>query len=296
MRKSTIRIFKMHGWRVDHAIHNYVYFVFYSWYVKVFLAAGRFLVGHFGNSRWCAAAFKQVYENYHAKVLTFNDAQKIVKLDHDVIISPSQAKRIIPFGTANQIIFNEPTYIAVMDCPCRLSRDKYCQPVNVCMAIGRTTAEFWLDHCAKYNVRRINQSEALEILEKSHEAGRIITAWLKTETGGRTGVVCSCCSCCCGGLEGMRLARRLPENKIVTNIVASGYSVIIDPALCAGCGVCGSVCAFSAVSRDHDGKSAFVKEMCHGCGVCVDKCPQTARKLILDPDRGEPLDVSLAAV
>jgi len=34
----------MHGWRVDRAAHNWLYFVFYDLYVRVFLRAGN-LVG-----------------------------------------------------------------------------------------------------------------------------------------------------------------------------------------------------------------------------------------------------------
>jgi hypothetical protein len=40
----------------------------------------------------------------------------------------------------------------------------------------------------------------------ARERGCITTAWFKVATGGRTGVICSCCSCCCVGIEGMRIA------------------------------------------------------------------------------------------
>jgi len=44
LKESTREVFKMHGWRVDRAAHNWLYFVFYDLYVRVFLRAGN-LVG-----------------------------------------------------------------------------------------------------------------------------------------------------------------------------------------------------------------------------------------------------------
>ncbi len=36
MKKSTRNIVKMHGWRLDRAIHNYIYFAYYHLYVSLF--------------------------------------------------------------------------------------------------------------------------------------------------------------------------------------------------------------------------------------------------------------------
>ena len=260
-------------------------------YVRTFLASGRFLVKHFGSSKLITSAFNGVYENYHAKVLTFNDAKKILTLNRDIIMTPEVAKRIIPFSAANKIIFKEPEYIAVMDCPCRLSRKNHCEPVNVCMAVGRTTAQFWLEHCSKYHVRKVSQQEALDLLRQSVKLNRIIAAWFKTETGGRTGVICSCCSCCCGGLEGMRLSRKLPGTEKLINVAPSGYSVEINPALCKSCGSCIKTCAFDAQKPDDKGGPIYDVKACFGCGVCVAKCPFGARRLVTDKSKGIPLDV-----
>ena len=281
----------MHGWRVDNAIHNYIYFVFYRQYVTAFLAAGRLLANRFGASRPVSLAFRNVYANYHAKVLTFNDARKILTLDHDLSMDADSAKKIIPFSAANQIIFSQPDFIAVMDCPCRLSRKHHCEPVNVCMAVGRTTAEFWLEHCAQWHVRKISQAEALELLQQSVRLNRIIAAWLKTETGGRTGVICSCCSCCCGGIEGMKLARKLKSKEKLTNIASSGYSVLIDREACISCGACARVCAFDACQPVEGGSPLYDVEACLGCGVCIATCPSGARTLARDESKGVPLDV-----
>ncbi|MCX6005793.1 MAG: 4Fe-4S binding protein, partial [Chloroflexi bacterium] len=155
------------------------------------------------------------------------------------------------------------------------------------------TAEFWLEHCAQYHVRKITQGEALELQQGSVSLNRIISAWLKTETGGRTGVICSCCSCCCGGIEGMKLARKLNSKDKVTNIVSSGYSVRIDRETCVSCGTCVKVCAFDACKPVEGGSPLYDVETCLGCGVCTAKCPSGARTLVRDESKGLPLDVDL---
>jgi len=141
-------------------------------------------------------------------------------------------------------------------------------------------------------VRKFTQAEALELLQESVRLNRIIAAWLKTETGGRTGVICSCCSCCCGGIEGMKLARKLKSKEKLTNIVSSGYSVLIDREACLSCGACARVCAFDACQPVEVGSPIYDVEACLGCGVCIATCPSGARTLARDEAKGLPLDVS----
>lgn len=58
LKKSTKNVIRMHGSRIDRAIHNYLYFTRYDTYVKYFLKAGRLVIGYFGNLRLAALAFK----------------------------------------------------------------------------------------------------------------------------------------------------------------------------------------------------------------------------------------------
>ena len=217
MKESTRNVFKMHGWRVDRAVHNYIYFVFYDIYVILFLFAGRLLERFFSNVRLATKAFGMVFERYHAKVITIDEATKILTLKEDVILGPDKTERIIPYQYANKIILKEPEYIAVMDCPCRKSRgEDGCRPLDVCMAVGRTTAQFWLEHGQKFNARKISQEEAIQRLKEARDRGNITTSFFKVATGGRTGVICSCCTCCCGALEGERIAKKLKGGKRIS--------------------------------------------------------------------------------
>lgn len=291
MKESTRRIIKMHGWRIDRAVHNYIYFVYYRLYVKLFLKAGRWAAKTLGGLKIASRTFGMVFERYHAKVITINEAGKLLSLKSDLALGPDYTKKVIPYKYANKIILEEPEFIAVMDCPCRLSREKHCEPVNVCIAVGRTTASFWLEHCAHNNARKITQKEALEIIKKGRERGEITTAWFKVATGGRTGVICSCCSCCCGGLEANRIVKQLKYGSGLTITAPSGYVVQTDYDKCDACGKCIEVCGFSALSKGDNGKPRYDVSLCMGCGLCAEKCPSQAKQMVLNPEKGYPLDV-----
>lgn len=290
LKKSTKKIMGTHGWRLDRALHNYLYFNYYDRYVVLFLALGRWVAKRLYRLRVGARLFRGVFERYHAKVITLEDATRLLSLKEDVRIDQARSERVIPYKYANRIILSEPDHIAVMDCPCRSARSSPCLPVDVCLAVGRPTVDFWLEHGRKYNVRKITQDEALQIIRESHARGEITTAWFKVATGGRTGVICSCCTCCCGALEGMRLAQKLEGARGITNISSSGYVVEVDERACTACGTCAGICFFDAVGM-RESCSTQDNALCVGCGLCVEHCLQNARRLVRDSRLPEPLDI-----
>ena len=62
------------------------------------------------------------------------------------------------------------------------------------------------------------------------------------------------------------------------SIRTSGTTAEVVPALCSGCGVCVSVCPFSAPSfipetdRFFPGRANIESVLCKGCGLCVASC------------------------
>ncbi len=290
MKASTRNIVRIHGWRLDRAAHNYVYFAYYHVYVYVLITSSRVLV-RTGLKRILRHALGFVFERYHSKVLSADDARKIVTLNEDVLFGPDESKRIIPFDHANKIILKEPAFIAVMDCPCRLARGKPCQAPSVCMAVGRTYAEFWLEHCEKYHARKVEHAEALAIIEDARRRGCITTAWFKVATGGMTGIICSCCSCCCVGMVGLHLGEML--DKRLSNIVPSGYSAVLDRDKCILCGQCADVCMFKSITFDQGDSLIYDSTSCMGCGLCVEVCQQRALSLARDETKGDPLDIDV---
>ena len=53
----------------------------------------------------------------------------------------------------------------------------------------------------------------------------------------------------------------------------------VDEVKCIGCGLCESLCAYSAIrvgETDHGDKAETIAASCKGCGVCSASCPQKA--------------------
>ena len=48
----------------------------------------------------------------------------------------------------------------------------------------------------------------------------------------------------------------------------------VNPVKCAGCGKCGEICMFNAITMQN--KKAVVNEKCDGCGLCWSYCPARA--------------------
>jgi Pyruvate/2-oxoacid:ferredoxin oxidoreductase delta subunit len=293
MKESTKNIFKLHGWRIDRTFHNWLYFSQYDPYVKTFLTLGDILIKVAGKLRVTGMSFEAVYNRYHAKILTPNETRKILSLDHN--IDYGQCEKIIPYPYANKVIIEEPEWIAAMDCPCRMGRgDDGCDYSETCIAVGKVFAELWMDHGTRFHPRRLSQQEALDIIAKKRDEGCITAAWFKVATGGRTGVICNCCDCCCGGLQGMRVVRTVKGGEKLSNYSPSGYKVDHDVEKCDTCGKCADACIFDAIKSDEHGRPVYNVDACFGCGLCVEKCPQEARSYNKDfSEEIFPLDIDL---
>jgi heterodisulfide reductase subunit A len=61
-------------------------------------------------------------------------------------------------------------------------------------------------------------------------------------------------------------------------IRTSGNTAKVDPMACSGCGVCVSVCPYSAPSlipetdKRFPGRAQIESVLCKGCGLCVASC------------------------
>lgn len=66
-----------------------------------------------------------------------------------------------------------------------------------------------------------------------------------------------------------------PHNTVREDFV-SGNLARIDPAACAGCGVCERHCRFDAISQLPDGTRHIDPHLCEGCKTCVVLCPHQA--------------------
>ncbi len=288
MKKSTIKVILKHGWRVDRALHNYIYFVFYQPYIKVAV----FFIDLLEKLTWftpLVPAIQALYNRFHAKFISFEDVKKILSLNEDLVADTEKNRRIIPFKYAHKIIFKDPEHIAVMDCPCKKTIPPYIS-ANCCIAVGRDLSTFWTDHCKKYNARKITQSEALEMVKNYRKSGHVTQAFFKVATGGVTGVICNCRPESCISLKASKITKNFATGLVQS--VSSGYSVKHQPQSCLQCGACLENCHSGALTLNQSGLS-YDTESCFGCGLCVDACAERALALFKDPAKPLPLDVDL---
>lgn len=287
IRESTKAMMRKHGWRIDRFLHNYIYFSFYYPYVKVvhtLLPALKYLT-------WCkplAPVGRMAFSRYHAKVLSTGDTKKIFELNEDIRVISDKNKQIIPYKYAHKIIFQEPEFIAVMDCPCKLSAKAPAEDINSCIAVGKGIASFWLDRCQKYNSRKITQEEALDLIQRFRKKRHITQAFFKVATGGSTGVICNCHPDTCVNLKATMYTREIDENLSMS--AESGYSILHDAEKCKRCGKCEKICHFGVIELGN-GHRRYNKKKCMGCELCVENCPQGALSLYIDPDKPLPLDL-----
>jgi ferredoxin len=212
--------------------------------------------------------------------MKLDEAKALLSIETD--ISLTNLERVIPYKHARDIILKNPDRIAVIDCPCRSSKENPCEPLDVCLAVGDPGASFMLEHKTN-NARKISQDEAVAIVKAEDDRGHIHSAWFKDSFGDRLFAVCNCCKCCCNGMKA--------HFNHVPSIAPSGYVSEINEE-CNGCGACVGYCQFGAISMTDD-RARVSLETCMGCGVCESKCPAQAISLKRDPARCEPLDMRM---
>lgn len=291
MKQSTKAMMKKHGWRFDRFIHNYLYFKFYYPYVRFIYHFFSFLSSYLSWFKPLNAVISMAVHRYHAKVLSFKDAEKILTLNEDVRAVSDRNKRIVPFKYAHRIIFENPAEIAVMDCPCKKTLGDKDENINSCIAVGGTLVSFWLEHCGdKYHARRISQNEAIGIITRFRSMGYLTQAFFKVATGGQTGVICNCHPDTCVSLRASRMMKRFDPR--LSQSVPSGYSIRRNESACTYCGTCVRVCPVSCIDLDPERRTrSYDANECLGCEICVEHCPSGALESFIDSGKPAPLDI-----
>jgi len=271
-RRSTREYWNTSSLSPLQKIEGYIYGARTSAYLK--LATWKWLMSRSSEADSGGA------DRYHGKVLTSEDASKLITVKGPVELT--NLEHIVPYPVARDIILkDEDQSIAVLECPCRAQKEDSCYPRDVCLVVGEPFAGFVVEHQPS-KARRASQAEALEIIGAEERRGHIHTAWFKDVMHNRFYAICNCCSCCCLGMQSYSSG--------VPRIAHSGYRPEIDKDACTGCGTCAGICPFGAVNID-DALPEIEEEACMGCGVCASHCPSGAVSLALAPDKGVPLAI-----
>ncbi|TXT66982.1 MAG: 4Fe-4S ferredoxin iron-sulfur binding domain protein [Promethearchaeota archaeon] len=206
-----------------------------------------------------------VFENIQGKEITIEINEEIDPPEEQVL----PAKKI-------QNIITKFDDIAVGHCFCRQHQDllgNSCEITDLretCFTFGKS-ARFV---SSQGFGRLISKEEALEILEKSEEAGLVHKAYHphgnieRDETS-----VCNCCKECCGTFV-------LWKNGVLPMVNATNFLSKIDEDLCVGCGTCVERCPVDAIELNEDNKAVRNADWCIGCGICAHFCPETAISLL----------------
>ena len=173
-------------------VHAYLYARWTNQYIKVL---SNWILPRLGER-----GKRHLRDRYHGKVLTPEQAEKIIRLEQP--IDRRDLEQIIPYPMAKDLVLRGSPDVVAYECGCRHRKPHPCQPTQVCMIVGQPFTDFMLEHNPQ-STRRLTQDEAVQLLHDEHERGHIHSAWFKDACNDRFYAICNCCKCCCGGIEAM---------------------------------------------------------------------------------------------
>ncbi|MEJ2249834.1 MAG: 4Fe-4S binding protein [Candidatus Lokiarchaeota archaeon] len=212
------------------------------------------------------------------KHLNYYSREDLIEINEDiekVLTIPVEFKlegnhKIYQFEEMREIL-KEASHIRVQNCGCKIENKNCDAPIEVCLIMDEKADEVIQDK--DKTSRLINLDKALEILQKTHEAGLVHLSYImKGEEKPR--IICSCCPCCCHTLGS------LVRNLTYAPISPSKFISKTDPENCVNCGSCVQRCVFQARSIEFD-SLLYNEKKCFDCGLCVSTCPEQAISLEL---------------
>jgi Pyruvate/2-oxoacid:ferredoxin oxidoreductase delta subunit len=183
---------------------------------------------------------------------------------------------IMVYEQAEEIV-RAHTNITVAPCICRQEKQMIGEgcgkPLETCLSFGSAAAFYQRNGLG----RRIDQEEALEILDLANEAGLV----LQPGNSQKASFICCCCGDCCGVL------RNVKKHPQPSSVLASAFFARVDEELCISCGVCETRCQMDALDLEN-GVPEINLDRCIGCGLCVSTCPTGALVMVRKGEEERP--------
>ena len=176
--------------------------------------------------------------------------------------------RVLDLSELEEILRNAKV-ISQGECHCRKEKgdDKCKEPMDGCFGID----DFALEDIEKYGGKKISTEEALEAMERTHDAGLVHMVY-SFDGKEEPDIVCSCCTCCCDLLG---VAAKIGYSD---HIFESRYISTHDEEKCKNDGICADRCQFDA--RNMSDILVYENDKCFGCGICVNTCPEGAITMV----------------
>ena len=218
------------------------------------------------------------FNHFFYETYTANEETKLKKrilefraVPVEEAIPDSERSRVSDSDNVRKMIENVKGRIVVSHCICRQTKEyqeEFCTTTHLretCLVLGQDRAEQYNDMGIG---RQIDRDEALDIYNKSQEAGLVI----QPENTQQPEFICFCCGDCCAILvSAKKLARP-------SKFYASNYYITVDPESCITCGACVERCPMDALSMVNQVASVDLNR-CIGCGNCVTTCGGEALRL-----------------
>lgn len=208
---------------------------------------------------------------------TLDEMNKVLDTLESGIIVPVYTEikadqKILNYDNVKKYITNA-TKIAVLDCDCR-AKKKHCDaPLDVCMVFdGSAERILSSEKYVPLHPFEIDAKKALGVLKSASESGLVHIAYVGKNDKGKVETICSCCSCCCENL-GATIRYGLAPHLYKASATTS-----TDLSSCIACGVCAKRCHFGA-REVVNGSLVYNPNLCYGCGLCVSTCPSNAISL-----------------
>lgn len=217
-------------------------------------------LGYRFEDDWPSEHLEYISENYKAGITV------------PVNVKIEAGQHVLNMENVKQIL-SSARIISVMDCYCRLTYGHCAAPTSVCLDLNEAAESNLANE--EMGAREISYREALDILEKTYEAGLVHMAYGHGELyePGVVNSICSCCTCCCGVLSGVLRFGLFPH------LLTSHALAVTDRSFCIDCGDCVDRCQFRA-REIVDGLLSFDRDLCFGCGLCISTCPTDSITLV----------------